>query len=97
MFKFTLVNFNSLMYKDNAKDDKPYILATHAEQVCYIFDTIELDWQVVIKMTLMNIFYTDFGSQKSIFLAFKYFIRMLLFVKRIMFRYKKELKLCHLM
>lgn len=50
-FKFTLVNFDHLMYKDNQLSDEPFILATQAEQVFYSSDPLEPKWQVVLKMS----------------------------------------------
>lgn len=40
-FKFTFVNFNHLLYKDNQVGDKPFILASQAEQVWYVQDPKE--------------------------------------------------------
>ncbi|KAL3516318.1 hypothetical protein ACH5RR_023220 [Cinchona calisaya] len=62
IFKFTLVNFKYLMYKDNVRDDKPFILASQAEQVCYVLDTIKPDWQVVMKMTPKEVSGVDFTT-----------------------------------
>ncbi|KAL3497592.1 hypothetical protein ACH5RR_040324 [Cinchona calisaya] len=62
MFKFTLVNFKYFMYKDNVRDDEPFILATQAEQVCYVPDQVEPEWQVVMEMTPKEIFEADFST-----------------------------------
>ncbi|KAK4432247.1 hypothetical protein Salat_0986800 [Sesamum alatum] len=49
-FKFTLVNFNHVMYTGIKYSDEPYILSTQAEQVWYVDDPLEPDWKVVVKM-----------------------------------------------
>lgn len=49
-FKFTLVNFNHLMYGKNLPTDQPFILASQAQQVWYIADLLERDWNVVVTM-----------------------------------------------
>lgn len=48
-FKFTIVNFNHLLYREDQPTNEPYILASQAEQVWYVPDPIEPDWQVVVK------------------------------------------------
>lgn len=55
-FKFTLVNFKHTLYKDNRVIDEPFILATQAQQVWYIQDPLETDWNVVMKMTARDNF-----------------------------------------
>lgn len=55
-FSFTLVNFNHLMYKQNKMIDEPFILATQAEQVCYIKDPLEPDWEVVMNVAVRDSF-----------------------------------------
>ncbi|KAH7848696.1 hypothetical protein Vadar_006316 [Vaccinium darrowii] len=50
-FKFTLVNFNHLLYREDQATNEPYILASQAEQVWYVPDLIEPDWQVAVKMS----------------------------------------------
>ena len=40
-FKFTLVNFKHLLYKDNRAGNEPFILASQAEQVWYVEDPLE--------------------------------------------------------
>ena len=52
-FKFTLVNFNNLLYKNNQIGDEPFILA---EQVCYVKDPLNIDWHFVLKMTVRDLF-----------------------------------------
>ena len=49
-FNFTLVNFNSLMYKENNLADEPFILSTQAEQVWYVADPIDPNWNVAVRM-----------------------------------------------
>ncbi|KAG8387592.1 hypothetical protein BUALT_Bualt02G0037300 [Buddleja alternifolia] len=49
-FKFTLVNFNHVMYTGREYSDEPYFLSTQAEQVWYVDDPLESDWKVVMKM-----------------------------------------------
>ncbi|KAK8928337.1 hypothetical protein KSP39_PZI017840 [Platanthera zijinensis] len=62
-FNFTLVNFNHLLYKHNKLTDEPFILATQAEQVCYVTDPLELDWEVVMQLTIRDSF--DMYSKDS--------------------------------
>ena len=50
-FKFTLVNFKHLLYRENQVADEPFIIASQAEQVWYIQNPVELDWHVVVKAT----------------------------------------------
>ncbi|XP_028074364.1 uncharacterized protein LOC114276753 [Camellia sinensis] len=49
-FGFTLVNFNHLLYTKKQNSDEPFILASQAQQVFYVNDPIEADWDVVVKM-----------------------------------------------
>ena len=60
-FKFTLVNFNHLLYSKNRVVDEPFILASQAEQVWYVQDPLEPDWHVVVKAT--NRAYFDMYSK----------------------------------
>ncbi|KAK9130579.1 hypothetical protein Sjap_011066 [Stephania japonica] len=55
-FKFKMVNFKHLLYKDNKISDEPFILATQAEQVCYVQDPLSPDWHVVLKLTSRDLF-----------------------------------------
>ncbi|KAF7153203.1 hypothetical protein RHSIM_Rhsim01G0080000 [Rhododendron simsii] len=55
-FKFTLVNFNHLLYREDQATNEPYILASQAEQVWYVPDPTEPDWQVVIKMAQRGLY-----------------------------------------
>ena len=55
-FKFTLVNFNHLLYKNNQLGDEPFILAEQAEQVCYVQDPLDMNWHVVLKMTVRDVY-----------------------------------------
>ncbi|KAG8384254.1 hypothetical protein BUALT_Bualt04G0099000 [Buddleja alternifolia] len=50
-FKFTLVNFNHLLHKNNISSDEPFILSTQADQVWYVTDPLQVDWKVVVTMT----------------------------------------------
>ncbi|KAL3520096.1 hypothetical protein ACH5RR_018245 [Cinchona calisaya] len=50
-FKFTLVNFDHVMYLDNLPTDEPFIFSTQAEQVWYVADPLEPSWKVIAKMT----------------------------------------------
>lgn len=52
-FKFTLVNFNNLLYKNNQLGDEPIILA---EQVCYLQDPLDMNWHVVLKMKIRDVY-----------------------------------------
>ncbi|CAL5344683.1 unnamed protein product [Camellia sinensis] len=49
-FGFTLVNFNHLLYTKKQNSDEPFILASQAQQVFYVNDPVEADWDVVVKM-----------------------------------------------
>ncbi|XP_028058423.1 uncharacterized protein LOC114262265 [Camellia sinensis] len=49
-FGFTLVNFNHLLYTKKQNSDEPVILASQAQQVFYVNDPVEADWDVVVKM-----------------------------------------------
>lgn len=62
-FKFTLVNFNHLLYKENGIGDEPFILAQQARQVCYVQDPLDSDWHVVLTMTVRDLF--DMYSKDS--------------------------------
>ena len=64
-FKFTLVNFNHLLYKENRITDEPFIMASQAEQVWYVQDPLALDWHVVVKTTsrdYFDMYSKDFSS-----------------------------------
>ncbi|XP_012846911.1 PREDICTED: uncharacterized protein LOC105966882 [Erythranthe guttata] len=65
-FKFTLVNFNYLMYERNLPTDEPFILATQSQQVWYIADPVESDWNVVVKMSRRDSFdiYSTIEAEK---------------------------------
>ena len=60
-FKFTLVNFNHLLYPNDLPTDEPFILASQAEQVWYASDALEPQWHVVVKMTQRGLF--DMNSE----------------------------------
>ena len=49
-FGLTLVNFKHLLYKTEHASNEPFILASQAQQVFYVQDPTEEDWNVVIKM-----------------------------------------------
>ena len=55
-YKFTLVNFNRLLYPNNREVDEPFILASQAEQVWYVQDPVEHDWHVVVRMIIRDLF-----------------------------------------
>ena len=61
-FKFTLVNFKHLLYKQNRLSDEPFILASQAQQVWYVQDPIEEDWHVVVKLTPRDL-YDMYGKE----------------------------------
>ncbi|KAL0355814.1 UNVERIFIED_CONTAM: hypothetical protein Sradi_4028300 [Sesamum radiatum] len=50
-YKFTLVNFNQLLYKNNLPIGEPFILSTKADQVLYVPDPLQPEWKVVLTMT----------------------------------------------
>ena len=54
--KFTLVNFNHLLYRDNRVIDEPFIFASQAEQVWYASDALAPQWHVVVKMSQRGLF-----------------------------------------
>ncbi|KAL7202515.1 hypothetical protein ACSBR1_034064 [Camellia fascicularis] len=56
VFNFTLVNFNHLLYRDDRITNEPFILASQAEQVWYVADLLQPDWQVAVKMSQRGIF-----------------------------------------
>lgn len=60
VFKFTLVNFNRLLYREDRPSNEPFILASQAEQVWYIPDPKEPEWEVVMKMSQRGFY--DLGS-----------------------------------
>ncbi|KAK4423050.1 hypothetical protein Salat_1887600, partial [Sesamum alatum] len=49
-FKFTLVNFNHFMYTKKLPTNEPFVLASQAQQVWYIRDPSEANWNVVVTM-----------------------------------------------
>ncbi|XP_028092699.1 uncharacterized protein LOC114292882 [Camellia sinensis] len=55
-FKFTLINFNHLLYRDDQITNEPFILVSQAKQLWYVADPIESDWQVVVKMSQRGLF-----------------------------------------
>jgi hypothetical protein len=59
-FGFTSVNFSHLLYKENNPTDEPFILASQDEQVMYIEDPVDPEWEVAIKMTSRDTF--DMGE-----------------------------------
>ncbi|KAF5931753.1 hypothetical protein HYC85_027924 [Camellia sinensis] len=56
VFNFTLVNFNHLLYRDDRITNEPFILASQVEQVWYVADPLQPDWQVVVKMSQRGLF-----------------------------------------
>ncbi|KAL7239635.1 hypothetical protein ACSBR2_005517 [Camellia fascicularis] len=56
VFNFTLVNFNHLLYRDDQITNEPFISASQAEQVWYVVDPLEPDWQVVVKISQTGLF-----------------------------------------
>lgn len=56
VYKFTLVNFNRLLYREERASNEPFIMASQAEQVWYIPDPIEPEWEVVMKMSQRGFF-----------------------------------------
>jgi hypothetical protein len=55
-FKFTMLNFNHLLYRSNNVGDEPFILATQAKQAFYVKDPLDPNWYVAMKMTPRDIF-----------------------------------------
>lgn len=49
-------NFNHLLYENNQVWDEHFILAGQVEQVCYVQDPVDLDWHVVMKMTIRELY-----------------------------------------
>ncbi|XP_071904478.1 uncharacterized protein [Coffea arabica] len=56
---FTLVNFDHILYKQNKKNDEPFILASQAQQAWYVRDALEPEWNIVVKMTPRDLFIID--------------------------------------
>ncbi|XP_071913572.1 uncharacterized protein [Coffea arabica] len=56
---FTLVNFDHILYKQNTKNDEPFILASQAQQAWYARDALEPEWNIVVKMTPRDLFIID--------------------------------------
>ena len=49
-FGFTLVNFKRLQYTTENASNEPFILASQAQQVFYVQDPNQEDWNIVLKM-----------------------------------------------
>ncbi|KAG8384527.1 hypothetical protein BUALT_Bualt04G0127200 [Buddleja alternifolia] len=49
-YHFKLVNFNRLMYRNNLPSDEPFILSNQAEQVWYVSDPMDTEWNVAVTM-----------------------------------------------
>ncbi|CAL5362586.1 unnamed protein product [Camellia sinensis] len=64
-FGFTLVNFNHLLYAKKQDSDEPFILASQAQQVFYVNDSVDEDWNVVLKMKPRDL-YEVCGEQLTI-------------------------------
>ncbi|CAL5337216.1 unnamed protein product [Camellia sinensis] len=64
-FGFTLVNFNHLLYAKKQDSDEPFILASQAQQVFYVNDSVDEDWNVVLKMKPRDL-YEACGEQPTI-------------------------------
>lgn len=60
-YGFTLVNFKHLLYMKPQESDEPYILASQAQQVFYVQDPVEDDWNVVLKMKPRDLY--EVGEQ----------------------------------
>ncbi|CAN1842218.1 hypothetical protein LINPERHAP1_LOCUS36778 [Linum perenne] len=58
-FGFTLVNFSRRM-----SENEPFILARQAQQVFYVADTVDKEWEVVIKTTPRNL--CDLSEQELV-------------------------------
>nr|XP_027071665.1 uncharacterized protein LOC113696453 [Coffea arabica] len=56
---FTLVNFDHILYKQNTKNDEPFILGSQAQQTWYVRDALEPEWNIVVKMTPRDLFIID--------------------------------------
>nr|XP_027124355.1 uncharacterized protein LOC113741067 [Coffea arabica] len=56
---FTLVNFDHILYKQNTKNDEPFILASQAQQAWYVRNALEPEWNIVVKMTPRDLFIID--------------------------------------
>ena len=55
-FGFTLVNFTHLLHSKQQASDEPFILESQAQQVFYVRDPVEDDWNVVLKMKPRDIY-----------------------------------------
>lgn len=63
-FGFTLVNFSRLLYTGEQVMDDPFVLASQAEQVFYVADPIDKDWNVVVKTKPRDLFDMDVDVDK---------------------------------
>ncbi|XXG62917.1 hypothetical protein AAC387_Pa05g1207 [Persea americana] len=55
-YQFTLVNFNNLLHHDDRISVEPYILSSMAEQVNYVRDLKDPNWQIAIKMSRRGVY-----------------------------------------
>ena len=55
-YQFTQVNFNNLLYRDDRISVEPYILSSMAEQVYYVRDPKDPNWQVAVKMSRRGVY-----------------------------------------
>lgn len=55
-YQFTLVNFNNLLHREDRISAEPYILSSMAEQVYYVSDPKDPNWQVAVKMSRRGVY-----------------------------------------
>ena len=54
--QFTLVNFNNLLHREDQISAEPYIMSSMAEQVYYVKDLKDPNWQVAVKMSRRGVY-----------------------------------------
>lgn len=64
-FKFPLVNFKRLLYKNDRIGDEPFILASQAHQVWYAPDPSGQDWLNVVRMPARDLTHLQTKNSKD--------------------------------
>lgn len=61
-YKFTLVNFNNLMYKEDRISNEPFIIASQAGQVYFVEYPADPNRHVAVKMSRRGVFQIDYND-----------------------------------
>ncbi|CAN1184644.1 hypothetical protein LINPERHAP2_LOCUS37097, partial [Linum perenne] len=61
-YKFPLVNFKRLLYKNDRVGDEPFILASQAQQVWYAPYPLGHDWFNVVRMSVKDLTHLQYSS-----------------------------------